>query len=348
MLLFKSNPSEAMQLAKESSKQGHMLADVTLGYFYEIGVGTLPDQSKSFEHFLRAAKNDKVEAYGRAGRAFAKGIGVEQDLNKAIDWYVKAARTDVSSNFEKLVDFVNQYPEFLNQLEEFVLELEENACKGDLKSAQIVGKHLFEVDDWQRALRYLDLAAENNDAEAIYMLSQCYFGSDNSKFAKKSEELLHKSAELGYEKALYLAGILNRKSNPQQAFKYMQAAASEGNAKALYMLGMYYFSGVGTSQDLVKSFQLTQQAAEKGCVSAYSNLGNKYALGMGVDQDVQAASYWFEKAIAEETDEESLKEIQSDLISFMGRVELENTAALLVQLTMRLSMIQVASDTSKA
>ena len=87
MLMFRSEPSEALRLAREASEKGYSLADVTLGYFYEIGVGTLPDEQKSFDYFLRAAENEKTKAYDRVGRGFAKGIGVEQDLDKAIEWY---------------------------------------------------------------------------------------------------------------------------------------------------------------------------------------------------------------------------------------------------------------------
>lgn len=348
MLLFKSEPSEALRLATESSEQGHSLADVTLGYFYELGVGTLPDERKSFEYFLRAAENKKTKAYDRVARAYAKGVGVEQDVSKAIEWYVKAANADLLSNFQKLVEMVSQHPEFGDRLDEFVVELEEAACQGDVRAAQMVGKYLFEADDWKRALRYLDIAAENDDAEAIYMLSQCYYAADNPKFAKTSNDLLHRSAELGFAKAQYTAGILSRKSNPQLAFKYMEAAADDGNPEALHMLGIFYISGVGTNQDIEKSFRYTQKAAENGFVGAFAKLGNMYALGMGVDQDVQAASFWFEKAIAEDSDEESLKEIQSDLIGFMGRVELENTAELLTQLTVRLATVQVASDSSRS
>ena len=105
----------------------------------------------------------------------------------------------------------------------------------------------------------------------------------------------------------------------------MQRAAEEGDAKALYKLGLYHLNGVGTEKsrdkasdcfnrsaalnhgsamymlgclekDVVKAFEWFQKGAEQGCAQAQNNLGICYESGRGTPRNADKAFLWYSKA----------------------------------------------------
>ena len=73
-------------------------------------------------------------------------------------------------------------------------------------------------------------------------------------------------------------------------------ATNEGNAEAMFNLGLLYANGQGVTQDYVRAREWYEKAAEKGFPSAMGNLGVLYHNGQGVAQDYGKAREWYEKA----------------------------------------------------
>ena len=73
-------------------------------------------------------------------------------------------------------------------------------------------------------------------------------------------------------------------------------ATNEGNAEAMFNLGLLYANGQGVTQDYVRAREWYEKAAEKGFPSAMGNLGVLYHNGQGVAQDYVRAREWYEKA----------------------------------------------------
>ena len=100
------------------------------------------------------------------------------------------------------------------------------------------------------------------------------------------------AAFAGYEEGLQaaLAG------DYQTAFREFSAAAESGLDMAQYNLGILYFMGRGTGQDLEQAYFWTRKAAEQGHIQAQFNLAALYAEGQGVERNPEEAFHWYRSA----------------------------------------------------
>ena len=81
-------------------------------------------------------------------------------------------------------------------------------------------------------------------------------------------------------------------------FAWWKVAAEQGDAKALYHVGVYYGTGDVVSQDYKKSIDYFEQADKKGCLDATFQLGVYHMFGFGVKKDIHKALTYFERAAA--------------------------------------------------
>ena len=80
------------------------------------------------------------------------------------------------------------------------------------------------------------------------------------------------------------------------ALREFRPLADQGNAKALFNLGVMYDKGQGVPQDYAEAERWYRQAADQGVASAQYYLGFMYANGQGVPQDHAEAARWYRKA----------------------------------------------------
>ncbi len=74
------------------------------------------------------------------------------------------------------------------------------------------------------------------------------------------------------------------------------AAASTGDPKALFQIGMRYSDGNDVKRNMTESAKWFELAAGKDFAPAQYSIGSLYEKGIGVERDVQKASQWYEKA----------------------------------------------------
>ena len=75
-----------------------------------------------------------------------------------------------------------------------------------------------------------------------------------------------------------------------------QAAATNGDPKALLALAGHYDQGLGVAKDPVKAADYARQEAEKDYPPAETALGSYYGRGIGVPKDLTEAIKWYRKA----------------------------------------------------
>lgn len=80
------------------------------------------------------------------------------------------------------------------------------------------------------------------------------------------------------------------------SFGHHRAAASCGDADAMFELYVMFIQGLGTTADADEALLWCERAAEAGSVRAMANLGGMYATGRGVEQSDAVAIGWYEKA----------------------------------------------------
>jgi localization factor PodJL len=81
----------------------------------------------------------------------------------------------------------------------------------------------------------------------------------------------------------------------------LREAAVSGDAKALYLVGDYYFGGVAgqSGNDLDKALEWYEKSAELGYAPAQYRTGNFYEKGFGGTRDLTKAKTWYQMAASQ-------------------------------------------------
>ncbi len=191
--------------------------------------------------------------------------------------------------------------------------LKEKAEKGDVTAMRDLG--LFYRDDkggndWVIAHTWFAKAAEKGDVTAQYETGRDFWNSGGiPRDDKKGLKWLEKSAKAGNADAkrmlgdIYLAGdkirepVARVKPDEKRAVALLTEAAAQGNARAQFNLGRYYYRKGG--EKYPEAFKNYKLAAEQGHAGAQQKLGQLYAYGYGTPQDYTQSIAWYEKAAAQ-------------------------------------------------
>jgi len=131
------------------------------------------------------------------------------------------------------------------------------------------------VDAWSRgdyatAIKEWRPPAEKGDADAQFNLAQAYkLGRGVPRDLAKAEELFGKAAEQGHLQASDNYGLLLfQRGEHARAMPYVRAAASRGDPRSQYILGLAHFNGDGVEKDWVRAYALVSLAQQAGLQQA--------------------------------------------------------------------------------
>ncbi len=127
-----------------------------------------------------------------------------------------------------------------------------------------------------------------------------FFLTTSILFGQEINELLSR-AEKGDAKAQYLVGIYysdGREISPdfKEAYKWYEKAAKQGMPEAQCAMGTRYFMGVGVEIDYSEAFKWHQLAANQNYAPSETMLGMMYLYGSGLPKNPSIAFNWFERA----------------------------------------------------
>ncbi len=155
-----------------------------------------------------------------------------------------------------------------------------------------------------QALKYLQLAVEEDNTEALARLGGAYLhGRYGLKSPEKAFPILEDAARAGNTRAMtdlgtmYLYGT-GTKKDYALAFSWLDKAAKAGDMKAPRYLGLIFENGWGKESDNTLAAQYYQEAADRGDITGQYELGRLYEKGMGVTQDYQKAYNLYQKSAA--------------------------------------------------
>lgn len=86
----------------------------------------------------------------------------------------------------------------------------------------------------------------------------------------------------------------------QDVFPSLRLRASDGDAKAQFLLGLLHDNGRGVPQDFVEAAKWYRKAAYQCHAEAQFNLGTMHINGEGVAKDYVLAHLWFSLSAAQE------------------------------------------------
>ncbi len=73
----------------------------------------------------------------------------------------------------------------------------------------------------------------------------------------------------------------------------LRLQATQGNARAQFLLGYIYYHAKGVAEDSVQGVTWWHKAAEQGHAEAQWELGNAYVSGQGVVRDIPTGYAWY-------------------------------------------------------
>lgn len=161
------------------------------------------------------------------------------------------------------------------------------------------------VKNNNRAFYWFMKSAEQNNASAFFMLSNCFeHGIGVQKNRKKADYYLFKAAKLGDKYALLqLAQFFVDKKNFSSAISFLEKLKESDDgtfilkiAQLYARIGFSYIYGDGVDINLEKGLEYIIDAAEMGDAQAQSELGSRYLDGDNVQQDYEKALFYLEKA----------------------------------------------------
>jgi hypothetical protein len=238
------------------------------------------DAGKQFEvaHSLyeAAANMGHSLAMGGLGSTYLDGRGTEPNAEIAARWFRKAVQ------------------------------------KGDAASMVALGiLHVFGQgvpQDDDKALGLMQDAINRGSAQAMYMLGVMYtVGRGVKRDELTAAYWRGKAVENGFVPSKAEAqGILeilrvegrSTSSDLQNIVRGYQDAASDGDAQAMYNLGLLYASGQGVPLGYGEALGWLNKAAEAGHADAMILIGGFYISGLGVARDDKEGARWFRKAAA--------------------------------------------------
>ncbi|MCM8533948.1 MAG: sel1 repeat family protein [Lentisphaeraceae bacterium] len=191
-----------------------------------------------------------------------KGRGVKRDLMKAVELLLDAKKAgSLEANFKLALIALEQ-----GQLNKCFKLLQEGATRKHIGSLKKLAGLLLEFkNDYSAAIKYLKTAAELGDSGAMHYLGNIY--------ARDHE---HRNAD--------------------QAFKWINMAASKGYTASLYVLGTFYRQGFGVQINYAKAATFFEKAAEKNDKRALETLGDMYRLGELGEPNYEKALAYFVKS----------------------------------------------------
>ncbi len=158
--------------------------------------------------------------------------------------------------------------------------------------------------DRVKAARLHQVAADLGDARSHHALAQHFrgaWGDRNDPVAARRH--LEAAAGLGLAAAqaeLAFAALNGAPADLAQAYRWFAAAADQGHAGAVCMIGDFHRDGLGGApQDPARAVQWYRQAAAQAdpCASrAQLALHHSYAQGQGVERDDAMALDWLRRA----------------------------------------------------
>ncbi len=136
------------------------------------------------------------------------------------------------------------------------------------------GVDAWSTGNYAAAIREWQPLADRGDPDALFNLAQAYkLGRGEPLDLGKAEALYGQAAAKGHPQAADAYGLLLfQRGERVRALPYVEAAASRGDPRAQYILGIGHFNGDIVKRDWVRAYALASLAQQAGLPQATSAL----------------------------------------------------------------------------
>jgi TPR repeat protein len=293
--------ARALDWYERAAKQGYTPGQIGLGLLRQRGIeGRTADPAEAASWFRRAAEaGDAVGQYHLAD-AYARGSGVEKDQAQALRWFLESASWGFPPAEREAARLLDERgtPADTARAREWLRRASDHGdsrAQVGMAKAYLGGTGVER--DPSRALRLLELAAAQNDAEAEYGLGLFYDGTGPKEDPVQARRWYERAIAHGHLRAAASLGLLaERRDDYVEALSLYRRSADGGNAHGMYRLGRLYDDGHGVAKDAHAAFELYRKSAELGLNLAQNALGAMYEEGSGTERNLELARTWYERA----------------------------------------------------
>lgn len=295
---------KALEYYRKAREEGNPMASCRLGMHYYYQTPT-PDYEQAFELFKESADKDCDLGRYYLSVCYAKGRGVKQNKAKAKHYFkiINHWNEDLKQAYSKekvvfLVSSIPTPPRPILTIKSFIINRDTIIFDpGSIKRET-------QTNDWKNLLDKACRGDSKSQAEVgnRYLLGKVYWMSFNRRDYQEAYKWYNKSALQGDKDGLYGMGMLYMnglgvEKNFQKAADYFRQSGDKGNPKAYTKLGVLYCSGgYGLESDTSLAIELWQKAAKLNDVEGMYELGKCYKEGSGdLPQDVEKALSLFKK-----------------------------------------------------
>jgi uncharacterized protein len=145
-----------------------VLADVKMG----VDAWTRGEYDKAIKEWREPALKGDADAQFNMGQAYKLGRGVKADLDVAADWYLRAAR----QNHVQAADSYGHLMHYRGKVTEALPYLQAASDRGEPRSQYLLATELFNgtnmTKDWVKAYAYMTRASSSGLAPASRSLAQ--------------------------------------------------------------------------------------------------------------------------------------------------------------------------------
>jgi uncharacterized protein len=253
---------EGIVLLKKALDKGYHKAGYYLGCAYEFGRGVRKNHKKAIEFYQNAIDANVSKAYYSLGSMYMKGNGVAKNYKIAIDFFeIGVEKDDIYSMYE--LGWIYKHNEGFLDLSK-AIKLHEMILQ---KNVNDIYKLIQMYDcEWRSDKnKNIDKLHEIYQicTEKGHIFASYHFATLQKKNEQKFLELTQKSADGGYNSAMYRLGIhYEDKKNYLKAAKFFQLGTDNGNYRSMYRLGNLYANGIGVVKNILKALELYKMAVD--------------------------------------------------------------------------------------
>jgi enhanced entry protein EnhC len=292
---------QARELYEKYAKQGINSAQLKLGYLYEQGLGTAKDYKQALAWYTAAAEQEHKQGPAQylLGRLYQFGlIGSAPDNSMAKQWYAKVkayyAPAAVAYGFIDEVEH-DDYAHAFNEYQQ-AADLGDPIAQFDLALIYEKGKN--QAVDIEKAKELFKQASQHKVVKAMISLSNIYI-LENS--IGKALPLLKSALAFQDPDAFYQMGWLAEKglipqASMNEAIKYYQTAAAQGQANAILALARLYKTGSHVKQNLDLSATYYAKLAQENYPEAQYQLAKLCLISGTKNCTAKEAQNWLHKA----------------------------------------------------
>lgn len=286
------NLEESFRYHKLAAEYGDPDSQFTLSRFYHDGIGTAVDQAQADSWLHKAAKNGSTNANHLLAHT-AESSSREEHLRRSAqagNIFAKAelalnGRDSKSLSKDERADLMNK-----------TLKQSYRLTHNDILSLEFHSK-FFLIDSllMEKKLHYkekaLDLLNAMAETKCIYSLRRLAF--------------IH----IHGNSALRIAP-----DSGKQVIEYLTQGVTEGDSKAMYILGNHYLFGRYVNKSDEQAVKYYEDAAKLKHPSACCHLGIFYFNQHNSLEDLRLAAHYFQLAIDYENTDEIVQQLSSGLL----------------------------------